>query len=55
MTIKLNLEQQRMIELAIQSGGYHSSDEVIATALSILAEDIEDGAVSEARANEPPV
>jgi Arc/MetJ-type ribon-helix-helix transcriptional regulator len=53
MTIELSLEQQRVIDLAIQSGAYHDSDEVIATALSMLAEDIEDGAVSEARDNEP--
>jgi Arc/MetJ-type ribon-helix-helix transcriptional regulator len=53
MTIELSAEQQRVIDLAIQSGAYRDSDEVIATALSMLAEDIEDGAVSEARANEP--
>lgn len=53
MTIKLKPEQQRMIDLAIQSGAYHNSDEVIAAALSMLAEDIEDGAVSEARSHEP--
>jgi Arc/MetJ-type ribon-helix-helix transcriptional regulator len=52
MTIELKPEQERMIDLAIQSGAYHNSDEVIATALSMLAEDIEDGAVSEARSNE---
>jgi Arc/MetJ-type ribon-helix-helix transcriptional regulator len=52
MTIELKPEHQRMIDLAIQSGAYHDTDEVIATALSILAEDIEDGAVSEARRNE---
>jgi Arc/MetJ-type ribon-helix-helix transcriptional regulator len=53
MTIELKPEQQRMIDQAIQSGAYHDSEEVIATALSMLAEDIEDGAVSEARSNEP--
>lgn len=53
MTIKLKPEQQRMVDLAIQSGAYHNSDEVIAAALSMLAEDIEDGAVSEARSHEP--
>ena len=52
MTIDLKPEQQRVIDLAIQSGAYHDSDEVIATALSMLAEDIEDGAVSEARSDE---
>ncbi len=46
-------KSQRMIDLAIQSGAYHNSDEVIAKALSMLAEDIEDGAVSEARSHEP--
>jgi len=53
MTIELNREQRRLIDLAIQSGAYHSTDEVIITALSMLAEDIGDGAVSEARAQEP--
>ncbi|MGD0015234.1 MAG: hypothetical protein ABSD56_12565 [Bryobacteraceae bacterium] len=53
MTIELKPEQQHVIDLAIQSGAYHDSDEVIATALSMLAEDIEDGAVSEARSHEP--
>ena len=52
MTIELKPEHQRMIDLAIQSGAYHDTDEVIATALSILAEDIEDGAISESRRNE---
>jgi Arc/MetJ-type ribon-helix-helix transcriptional regulator len=52
MVIDLKPEQQRVIDLAIQSGAYHDSDEVIATALSMLAEDIEDGAVSEARRHE---
>jgi len=51
MTIELKPEQQR-VDLAIQSGAYHDTDEVIATALSMLAEDIEDGVVSEARRNE---
>lgn len=53
MTIELKPEHQRMIDRAIQSGAYHNPDEVIATALSMLAEDIEDGAVSEARSHEP--
>jgi Arc/MetJ-type ribon-helix-helix transcriptional regulator len=52
MVIDLKPEQQRVIDLAIQSGAYHDSNEVIATALSMLAEDIEDGAVSEARSHE---
>ena len=53
MVIDLEPEQQRVVDLAIQSGAFHSSSEVIATALSMLAEEIEDGAVSEARSNEP--
>lgn len=53
MNIELKPEQQRMIDLAIRSGAYDSFDEVIDTALSMLVEDIEDGAVSEARTHEP--
>jgi Arc/MetJ-type ribon-helix-helix transcriptional regulator len=53
VTIELKPEQQRVIDLAIQSGAYHDSNEVIATALSMLAEDIEDGAVSASRSQEP--
>jgi Arc/MetJ-type ribon-helix-helix transcriptional regulator len=53
MTIELSPEQQRVVDLAIQSGAYRDSDEVVATALSMLAEDIEDGAVSQVRQNEP--
>jgi Arc/MetJ-type ribon-helix-helix transcriptional regulator len=53
MSIDLKPEQQRMIDLAIQSGAYHDPEEVIATALALLAEDIEDGAVSEGRSDEP--
>jgi Arc/MetJ-type ribon-helix-helix transcriptional regulator len=53
MTIQLNPEQQRMIDSAISSGAYRNSDEVIAMALAMPAEEIEDGAVSEARSNEP--
>lgn len=53
MTIELKPEEQRVIDLAIQSGAYHDTEEVIASALSMLAEDIEDGAVSEARSHEP--
>jgi hypothetical protein len=40
------------VDLAIQSGAFHNSNEVIATALLILAEEIEDGAVSEVRSHE---
>jgi hypothetical protein len=32
-----------VIDLAIESGSYRNPTEVIATALSVLAEDIEDG------------
>ncbi len=53
MTLALKPEQEQIIELAIRSGAYDNPDEVIATALSMLAEDIEDGAVSEARKHEP--
>ena len=53
MTIELTNEQQRMVDLAVASGAYHNPDEVIATALAMLYEDIEDGIVSEARASEP--
>jgi hypothetical protein len=52
MVIDLEPEQQHVIELAIQSGAFRDSKEVIAAALSILAEDIEDGAVSESRSQE---
>lgn len=53
MTIELNAQQQRLVDLAIRSGAYHNPDEVIDTALSMLAEDIEDGMVSDARSQEP--
>jgi Arc/MetJ-type ribon-helix-helix transcriptional regulator len=53
MTIELNSEDQRVIDQALQSGAFHDSHEVVATALSLLAEDIEDGSVSEARKHEP--
>ncbi len=53
MTIELKPEDQRIVDLAIQSGAYQDPGDVIGTALSMLAEDIEDGAVSEARKHEP--
>lgn len=53
MTIELTKEQERMIDLAVASGAYHSSDEVIEAALALLYEDLEDGIVSDARAAEP--
>jgi len=33
-------EQQRVVDLAIQSGAFQDSDEVIAAALSLLAEEL---------------
>jgi Arc/MetJ-type ribon-helix-helix transcriptional regulator len=53
MTLELKPEQQRVIDLAIRSGAYHNTDEVIDSALAMLSEDIEDGIVSEARSHEP--
>ena len=55
MMIKLTEQQRRMVDLAVASGAYRSSDEVIGAALAMLYEDIEDGIVSEARAREPGV
>ncbi len=53
MTYDLKPEQQRVVELAIQTGVFHTADEVIDNALALLVEDIEDGAISEARREEP--
>jgi Arc/MetJ-type ribon-helix-helix transcriptional regulator len=53
MTIELTREQERMVDLAVASGAYRNSDEVIGAALEMLYEDIEDGVVSDARAGEP--
>ena len=53
MTIELTTDQERMVDLAVASGAYRSSDEVIEAALAMLYEDIEDGVVSDARAGEP--
>jgi Arc/MetJ-type ribon-helix-helix transcriptional regulator len=53
MTIELTEEQLRMIDLAVASGAYRNSDEVIGAALAMLYEDIEDGLVSDARTGEP--
>jgi Arc/MetJ-type ribon-helix-helix transcriptional regulator len=53
VVIDLEPEQQQVVDMAIQSGAFHSSNEVIAAALSMLAEEIEDGLVSEARSQEP--
>ena len=53
MTIKLKPEQQHMIDSALRSGVFHDTGEVIDAALAMLAEDIEDGMVAEARDQEP--
>lgn len=53
MTIELKPEHQRVIDRAIHSGAFQAPDEVIGAALDILAEDIEDVAVSKAREHEP--
>ena len=53
MTIELNPESQRIIDLAIRSGAFHDAAEVINAALELLAEDLEDVAVSQARQHEP--
>ena len=55
MTIDLKPEQQRMIDQAIQSGAFHNPEEVISTALAMLAEDIEDGAIAAARRGESEI
>ena len=52
MTIELTGEQQKIVDLAVASGIYHNSGEVIGAALAMLCEDIEDRAVSESRSNE---
>jgi putative addiction module CopG family antidote len=53
MTIELTKEQQRMVDVAVASGAYHSSDEVIGAALAMLYQDIEDEIISNAREGEP--
>lgn len=52
MAINLEPEQQRLIGLVIQSGAFHDSREVIATALAMLAEQ---AGVTEASAVLKPV
>ncbi len=44
MTIDLKPEQQRVIDLAVQSGAYHNPDEVLDQAFAIIREqlDLED-------------
>jgi Arc/MetJ-type ribon-helix-helix transcriptional regulator len=41
MTIDLNPEQQRVIDLAIRSGDYRSPDEVLNRAIEIIREQLE--------------
>jgi Arc/MetJ-type ribon-helix-helix transcriptional regulator len=41
MTIDLKPEQQRVIDLAVQSGAYRSPDEVIAQAFEIIREQLQ--------------
>ncbi len=53
MTIELKPEDQRIVDLAIQSGAYHTAGDVIGSALSMIAEDLEDGAKAEERKHEP--
>ena len=55
MTIELKPEHQRVIDRAIHSGAFHDPEEVIGAALELLAEDIEDVAVSKTREHEPRV
>ena len=53
MAIELTQDQQRMINLAVESGAYHNTDEVIGAALAMLYENVEDNVISDARAMEP--
>ena len=55
MTIELSPEHQRIIEHVIHSGAYHDAQDVISAALEALAEDVDDVAVTKARAHEPRV
>jgi antitoxin ParD1/3/4 len=41
MTIELKPEQQRVIELAMQSGSYHDPSEVLDQALEIIREQLD--------------
>jgi len=52
MTIELKPEHERVIERAIYLGAYHDSNEVASAALEMLAEDLDDVAVSNAREHE---
>jgi Arc/MetJ-type ribon-helix-helix transcriptional regulator len=55
MTIELTPEHQRIIEHVIHSGAYYDAKDVISAALKALAEDVDDVAVTKARAHEPRV
>lgn len=55
MTIELTPEHQRIIEHVIHTGAYHDAQDVISAALEALAEDVDDVAVTKARAHEPRV
>jgi hypothetical protein len=55
MTIESTKDQQRVVDLAVASGAYHDSGEVIDATLSMLYDDIEDGVISDARRSEPSV
>ena len=41
MTIDLNAEQERVLDLAVQSGAYRDRDEVLAQAFEIIREQIQ--------------
>jgi Arc/MetJ-type ribon-helix-helix transcriptional regulator len=55
MTIEITAEHQRIIEQVIHSGVYRDAHDVIGAALEALAEDVDDVAVTRARAHEPRV
>ena len=55
MTIELTPEHERLIEHVIHTGAYHDAQHVIRAALEALAEDLDDGAVTKAREQEPRV
>jgi hypothetical protein len=52
MAIEITKEQQQVIDLAIASGAFQRPGEMIGTALDMLFEEIEDGIVSDAQADE---
>jgi Arc/MetJ-type ribon-helix-helix transcriptional regulator len=53
MTIELTQKSSTLVENAIKSGCFDTADDVVAAALELLAEDIEDAAVVNAREHEP--